>query len=60
MAITHKEITRFDRKIFILVQKTTYKRHVLKDRDNETFPSLCLASENAFLSYFYSKKAITE
>ncbi len=30
----------------------------LKYQDNARFPSLCLASENAFLSYFYSKMAI--
>ncbi len=40
---------------FKLVLKTTYKKLVLKYQDNARFPSLCLASENAFLSYFYSK-----
>ncbi len=42
-------------KKFKLVLKTTYKKFVLKYQDNARFPSLCLASENAFLSYFYSK-----
>ncbi len=44
-------------KKFTLVLKTTYTKLVLKYQDNARFPSLCLASENAFLSYFYSKKA---
>ncbi len=44
-------------KRFKLVLKTTYKKLVLKYRDNAMFPSLCLPSENAFLSYFYSKNA---
>ena len=43
------------RKQNALVLKTTYKKLVLKYWDNATFPALCLASENAFLSYFYSK-----
>ena len=38
-----------------LVLNTTYKKLVLKYQGNVRFPSLCLASENAFLSYFYSK-----
>ncbi len=39
-----------------LVLKTTYKKLVLKYHGNARFPSFCLASENAFLSYFYEKK----
>ncbi len=35
----------------------TYKKVFLKYQDNARFPSLCLASENAFLSYFYSKNS---
>ena len=42
-------------KKFKLVLKTTYKKLFLKYPDNQRFPSMCLASENAFLSYFYSK-----
>ncbi len=42
-------------KNFKLVLKTTYKKLSLKYQDNARFPLLCLASENAFLSYFYSK-----
>ncbi len=45
------------RKKFKLVLKTTYKKLSLKYQDNARFLSLCLASENAFLSYFYSKTA---
>ncbi len=48
------------RKKFKLVLKTTYKNLSLKYQDSARFPSLCLASENAFLSYFYSKIAITQ
>ncbi len=44
-------------KKFTLVLKTTYQKLVLKYQGNARFPSLCLASENAFLSYFYSKNA---
>ncbi len=42
-------------KKFKLVLKTTDKKFVLKYQDNARFPLLCLASENAFFSYFYSK-----
>ena len=38
-----------------LVLKTTYKKLSLKYQDNARFHSLCLVSENAFWSYFYSK-----
>ena len=38
-----------------LVLKTTNNKLFLKYQDNARFPSLCLAPENAFLSYFYSK-----
>ncbi len=38
-----------------LVLKTTYEKLVLLYQSNARFPSLCLASENAFMSYFYSK-----
>ena len=38
-----------------LVLKTTWKKLFLKYQDNARFPSLCLVSENSFLSYFYSK-----
>ncbi len=44
-------------KKFTLVLKTTYNKLVLKYQDNARFPSLCLPSENAFMSYFYSKNA---
>ena len=37
-----------------LVLKTSYKKLVLKYQDNTRFPSLCMTSENVFLSYFYS------
>ncbi len=43
-------------KKFTLVLKTTYKKLVLKYQGNARFPSLCLASENAFLTYFLLKK----
>ncbi len=43
------------RKKFKLVLKTTYKKLFLKYQDNARFPSMCLASENEFLSYFYLK-----
>ena len=46
------------RKKFTLVLKTTYKKLYLKYQDHARFPLLCLASENAFVSYFYSKMAI--
>ncbi len=42
-------------KNFKPVLKTTYKKLIIKYQDNTRFPSLCLASKNAFLSYFYSK-----
>ena len=49
------------RKKFKLVLKTTYKKLVIKYQGNASFLSLCLASENAFLSYmyFYSKNGHT-
>ena len=37
------------------VLKTTCKKPFLKYQHNTRFPSLCLASDNEFLSYFYSK-----
>ncbi len=40
---------------FKLAPKTTCYKLFLKCEDNARFPSLSLASENAFLSYFYSK-----
>ncbi len=40
---------------FKIVVKTTDKKLLLKYQDNARFPSSCLASENAFLSNFYSK-----
>ncbi len=54
MAITQKEITSPEK--ITLVQKTTYKKLVLKYRDNARFPSMCLASENAFLTYIFTQK----
>ncbi len=47
-------------KKFKLVLKTIHKKLFLKYQDNQRFPSMCLAFENAFLSYFYSKKAIIQ
>ncbi len=41
---------------FKLVPKTSCKKLFLKCQDNARFPSLSLASQNVFLSYFYSKK----
>ncbi len=43
-------------KKFKLVLKTTYKKLVLKYQGNARFPSLCLASENAFLTYIFTQK----
>ena len=44
---------------FKLVLKTTCQKlllkHFVQGQDNARLPSLCLASENVFLSYFYSK-----
>ncbi len=57
MTITQKEITSSEKK-FKLVLKTIYKKFFLTDQDNVRFPSLCLASENAFLSYFTQKKPV--
>ncbi len=47
---------------FKLVLMTTYKVSLnsLKHQDNARFPSWLLASENVFLSYIYSKGAITQ
>ena len=42
-------------KKFKIVLKTTYEKVPLKYQYNARFPSLCLASEKAFLTYFYSK-----
>ncbi len=39
-----------------LVLKTTFKKFLLKYQDNARFPSLCLASENGFLSYIFTQK----
>ena len=44
-------------KIFTPVLKTTNKKLSLKYQDNARFPALCLAFENAFLSYFYSNNS---
>ncbi len=49
-------ITSSEKK-FTLALKTIYKKFVLKYQDNARLPSLRLTSENAFLSYFYSKNA---
>ncbi len=51
---SEKEITSLEKKI-TLVLKTTYQKLVLTHQVNARFPSLSLASEKAFLSYFYSK-----
>ena len=47
------------RKKIKLVLKTTYKKLVLKYQGNARFSSLCLASENVFLSFFTQKMPIT-
>ena len=53
-------MTGLEKKIKIVL-KTTYKKLVLKYQDNAGLPSLCLASENAFLCYIFpSKTAITQ
>ncbi len=58
MAITQRRKLLHQKK-FTLVLKTTYKKLFLKYWDNARFPSLCLASENVFLSYFTQKMSIT-
>ncbi len=40
---------------FTPVLKTTYKKLYLKYQDHARFPSLCLASKNAFLNYLLLK-----
>ncbi len=58
MAITQRRKLPHQKKnlhLFWRLPITMYKKLVLKYWDNARFPSLCLASENAFSSYFYSK-----
>ena len=42
---------------FKLVLNATHKKLVVKYQENAKFPLLCLAFENAFLSYFHSKNS---